>query len=143
VNSINIARVLAQCVYYIWAWLKLPESARATAEYVVPTGNFGNVLAGWLAQQMGMPTSGFRVATNQNDILHRFFTSGDYQEERRASEPCAEHGHPGRVELRALPVITCSVKTRAKVREVMAQIKSGGAVQDRPAKVQPALQPHG
>lgn len=80
VNSINIARVLAQCVYYIWAWLRLPEAARATAEFVVPTGNFGNVLAGWLTQQMGLPCSGFRVATNQNDILHRFFTTGDYQQ---------------------------------------------------------------
>jgi threonine synthase len=50
VNSINIARVLAQCVYYIWAWLKLPEAERESLEFVVPTGNFGNVLAGWLAR---------------------------------------------------------------------------------------------
>ena len=80
VNSINIARVLAQCVYYVWAWLKLPEEARATVEFVVPTGNFGNVMAGWLCQQMGLPCGSFRVATNQNDILHRFFTTGDYQQ---------------------------------------------------------------
>lgn len=80
VNSINIARVLAQCVYYIWAWLRLPEAARATVEFVVPTGNFGNVMAGWMCQQMGMKCGSFRVATNQNDILHRFFTSGDYQQ---------------------------------------------------------------
>ena len=80
VNSINIARVLAQCVYYLWAWLKLPEEARATVEFVVPTGNFGNVMAGWLCQQMGMPCGGFRVATNQNDILHRFFTTGVYEQ---------------------------------------------------------------
>lgn len=80
VNSINIARVLAQCVYYIWAWLKLPEEARATVEFVVPTGNFGNVMAGWLAQQMGMPCGGFRVATNQNDILYHFFETGEYRQ---------------------------------------------------------------
>jgi threonine synthase len=80
VNSINIARVLAQCVYYIWAWLKLPEEARATVEFVVPTGNFGNVMAGWLCQQMGLPCGGFRVATNQNDILHRFFSTGEYKQ---------------------------------------------------------------
>lgn len=80
VNSINIARVLAQCVYYIWAWLRLPADARATVEFVVPTGNFGNVMAGWLCQQMGMPCGSFRVATNQNDILHRFFTTGCYLE---------------------------------------------------------------
>ncbi|HCN77072.1 MAG TPA: threonine synthase [Verrucomicrobiales bacterium] len=80
VNSINIARVLAQCVYYIHAWLRLPEEARTAAEFVVPTGNFGNVLAGWLAHRMGMPCGGFRVATNQNDILCRFFESGDYRQ---------------------------------------------------------------
>lgn len=80
VNSINIARVLAQCVYYIWAWLRLPAEARESVEFVVPTGNFGNVLAGWLAQQMGLPCGGFRVATNQNDILYRFFKSGIYEQ---------------------------------------------------------------
>jgi len=80
VNSINIARVLAQCVYYIWAWLRLPDEAREGVEFVVPTGNFGNVLAGWLARQMGLPASGFRVATNQNDILYRFFTTGIYEQ---------------------------------------------------------------
>ena len=78
VNSINLARVLAQCVYYLWAWLRLPPTARDRLEFVVPTGNFGNVIAGWLVQQMGVPIGGFRVATNQNDILHRLFTTGDY-----------------------------------------------------------------
>ncbi len=79
VNSINIARVLAQCVYYLHAWLHLPVARRATAEFVVPTGNFGNVLAGWMLQKMGVPIRGFRVATNQNDILHRLFTTGEYR----------------------------------------------------------------
>jgi len=78
VNSINLARVLAQCVYYLWAWLRLPASLRAKSEFVVPTGNFGNVLAGWMLRQMGVPIPGFRVATNQNDILHRLFTTGEY-----------------------------------------------------------------
>lgn len=79
VNSINIARVLAQCVYYLYAWLLLPGSQRDAAEFVVPTGNFGNVLAGWMLQKMGVPIRGFRVATNRNDILHRLFTSGEYR----------------------------------------------------------------
>lgn len=78
INSINLARILAQCVYYIWAWLRLPDESRANLEFVVPTGNFGNVLAGWLTQQMGLPVSSFRVATNQNDILYRLFTTGSY-----------------------------------------------------------------
>jgi threonine synthase len=79
VNSINLARVLAQCVYYLHAWLRLPPAERETAEFVVPTGNFGNVLAGWMLRKMGVPIRGFKVATNQNDILYRFFTTGAYR----------------------------------------------------------------
>jgi threonine synthase len=79
VNSINLARVLAQCVYYLYAWLKVPTSERGNVEFVVPTGNFGNVLAGWMLQKMGVPIRGFRVATNQNDILYRLFTTGEYR----------------------------------------------------------------
>ncbi len=79
VNSINLARILAQCVYYVWAWLRLPEEKREGVEFVVPTGNFGNVLAGWLVKRMGLPVASFRVATNQNDILYRLFTSGVYE----------------------------------------------------------------
>jgi len=124
VNSINIARVLAQCVYYIWACLKLPESARATAEYVVPTGNFGNVLAGWMAQQMGMPAGGFRVATNQNDILHRFFTSGEY------SQSEVHPSHAPSMDIQAASNFERFLyyildQSSERVREVMAQIKSG------------------
>ena len=87
VNSINIARVLAQSVYYLHAWRRLPEDVRESVEFVVPTGNFGNVLAGWLAQRMGMRCGGFRVATNRNDILNRFFGTGVYEE----SEVAASH----------------------------------------------------
>ena len=79
VNSINLARVLAQCVYYLYAWLRLPASERGNVEFVVPTGNFGNVLAGWLLRKMGVPIRGFKVATNQNDILYRLFTTGEYR----------------------------------------------------------------
>ena len=79
VNSINLARVLAQCVYYLYAYLRLPAATRDETEFVVPTGNFGNVLAGWLLQQMGVPIRGFKVATNQNDILCRFFETGEYR----------------------------------------------------------------
>jgi threonine synthase len=70
INSINLARVLAQCVYYVYGWFRLPPELRDNVEFVVPTGNFGNVLAGWWAQKMGLPVRSFRVATNQNDILY-------------------------------------------------------------------------
>ncbi len=75
VNSINFARVMAQIVYYFWAALRLGAPERPVA-FTVPTGNFGNVYAGYAARQMGLPVSHFVVATNTNDILARFFASG-------------------------------------------------------------------
>jgi threonine synthase len=81
VNSINLARILAQCVYYLSAFFRLPKETREDFTFVVPTGNFGNVLAGWMVQQMGAPIKGFQVATNQNDILHRLFETGVYAQE--------------------------------------------------------------
>jgi threonine synthase len=79
VNSINLARILAQCVYHLYAFFRLPADVREQTTFVVPTGNFGNVLAGWLIQRMGVPIKGFRVATNKNDILHRLFQTGTYE----------------------------------------------------------------
>jgi len=75
VNSINWARVMAQIVYYVTAHLSVaPDGGPVT--FVVPTGNFGNILAGWAAKQMGLPVERLVVASNRNDILTRFFTSG-------------------------------------------------------------------
>jgi threonine synthase len=126
VNSINIARVLAQCVYYLHAWLRLPAAQQRTAEFVVPTGNFGNVLAGWMLQKMGVPIRGFRVATNQNDILHRLFTTGEYR--------------IGRVSPSLAPSMDIQVASNferfiyyslgrdgARVRAVMGEIREKGA----------------
>ena len=75
VNSINFARVMAQIVYYFWAALKLGAPERPVA-FTVPTGNFGNVYAGYAAQRMGLPVHHFVVAANTNDILARFFDTG-------------------------------------------------------------------
>ncbi len=79
VNSINLARIISQSVYYIYAWLKLPRAERSDIQFIVPTGNFGNVFAGWLAGKSGLPSVKFKVATNQNDILWRLFNSGVYE----------------------------------------------------------------
>ena len=75
VNSINFARVMAQIVYYFWAALKVGAPDRPVA-FTVPSGNFGNVYAGYAAKQMGLPVSHFVIATNTNDILARFFETG-------------------------------------------------------------------
>lgn len=84
VNSINWARIMAQTVYYFAAALALGGGARAAA-FAVPTGNFGDVFAGHVAKLMGLPVARLLVATNRNDILARFFSSGEYR--KSAVEP--------------------------------------------------------
>lgn len=77
VNSINWARLMAQVVYYFAAALQLGAPHRKVA-FSVPTGNFGDVFAGYVAAQMGLPVERLIVATNVNDILHRALSNGDY-----------------------------------------------------------------
>ncbi len=126
VNSINLARILAQCVYYLYAWLKLPASERGNVEFVVPTGNFGNVLAGWLLQKMGVPIRGFQVATNQNDILHRLFTTGEYRV--GAVQPSLAPSMDIQVASNFERFIYFAAgRDPAKVRAVMATFKQTGA----------------
>ncbi|TFH16504.1 MAG: threonine synthase [Lentisphaerales bacterium] len=79
VNSINWARILAQIVYYFFAAFRTMESTGLEgARFVVPTGNFGDIFAGYLARKMGLPVTRLVLATNENDILSRFFESGTY-----------------------------------------------------------------
>ena len=77
VNSINWARLMAQVVYYFAAALQLGAPERKVA-FSVPTGNFGDVFAGYVASRMGLPIERLIVATNVNDILHRALSTGDY-----------------------------------------------------------------
>ena len=70
VNSINWARIIAQSVYYFYCYF-LAEDRKQPINYSVPTGNFGDVYAGYLAKKLGLPINKLIVATNQNDILHR------------------------------------------------------------------------
>ncbi len=77
VNSINWARLMAQVVYYFYAAVRLGAPGRPVA-FSVPTGNFGDVFAGYVAAKMGLPIAKLIVATNVNDILHRALSSGDY-----------------------------------------------------------------
>ncbi|HET6468019.1 MAG TPA: threonine synthase, partial [Geminicoccaceae bacterium] len=78
INSINWGRIMAQAVYYVCAALALGGPARGVA-FAVPTGNFGDVYAGYVARQMGLPIERLIVATNRNDILARFLESGVYE----------------------------------------------------------------
>lgn len=81
VNSINWARILAQVVYYVYATSRLHAKTGKPVTFSVPTGNFGNVYAGYVARSMGLPIEKLLVATNSNDILHRFFATGRMQTE--------------------------------------------------------------
>lgn len=81
VNSINWARILAQITYYFHSFFNLKKQTGEKdiqVKYVVPSGNFGDILAGFFAQQMGLPIQKLIVATNENNILHRFIKSGKY-----------------------------------------------------------------
>ena len=80
VNSINWARVLAQVVYYVWGYLRMREKGASSVAFTVPTGNFGNIFAGFVAKRM-LPEGAVKplaLATNENDILYRFVSRGDY-----------------------------------------------------------------
>jgi threonine synthase len=79
VNSVNWARVLSQIVYYFFAAFRVREETGADqVQFTVPTGNFGDILAGWYAKRMGLPIRRLVLATNENDILARFFNTGVY-----------------------------------------------------------------
>lgn len=79
VNSINWARVVAQVVYYFKGYFAATTSNDQKASFAVPTGNFGNVLAGHIARMMGLPIAKLVVATNENDVLDEFFRTGRYR----------------------------------------------------------------
>jgi len=78
VNSINWARVLAQVVYYFYAWLRVTDNAGKEVVFSVPTGNFGDIFAGYVARRMGLPIKKLILATNENNILTRMINHGDY-----------------------------------------------------------------
>ena len=80
VNSINWARIIAQSVYYFYSYFLIKDDKRPI-NFSVPTGNFGDVYAGYLAKKMGLPINKLIVATNQNDILHRAISKGSYEVE--------------------------------------------------------------
>ncbi len=125
VNSINLARVLGQCVYYLSAWLRVPAAERGNVEFVVPTGNFGNVFAGWLLARMGLPVHGFKVATNRNDILHRLFNTAEYRSE--AVHPSLAPSMDIQVASNFERFLYYALdENPTRVKAVMAQIKATG-----------------
>ena len=78
VNSINWGRILAQIVYYFKGYFASTTDNSQKVSFCVPSGNFGNICAGHIAREMGLPIERLIVATNENDVLHDFFTTGKY-----------------------------------------------------------------
>ncbi|MCA0252320.1 MAG: threonine synthase [Actinobacteria bacterium] len=79
VNSINWARLVAQVVYYVAAWLRVTTSDDQVVSFCVPSGNFGNICAGHVARMMGLPIRDLVLATNENNVLDEFFRTGVYR----------------------------------------------------------------
>ncbi len=92
VNSINVARLLAQVVYYVVAWLRTTSRDDERVSFCVPSGNFGNICAGHIAREMGLPVERLVLATNENTVLHEFFSTGVYRV--RASSETYETSSP-------------------------------------------------
>jgi len=82
VNSINWARVAAQAVYYFWGYFRATRSDSERVAFAVPSGNFGNIHAGYVARAMGLPIARLILATNENDVLDEFFRAGRYRVRR-------------------------------------------------------------
>jgi threonine synthase len=84
VNSINWARIAAQVVYYFKGYFAATKKDREPVQFAVPTGNFGNILAGHIAREMGLPVARLILATNENDVLREFFATGVYRVRKTA-----------------------------------------------------------
>lgn len=136
VNSINWARVMAQVVYYVTAHLAVSPDG-GPVSFVVPTGNFGNVLAGWVAKRMGLPVDRLVVASNRNDILTRFFTTGTMEIASvvPTTSPSMDIQVSSNLERLLFEVLG---RDGAAIREMMESFRSDGAV-SVPAEVLGAL----
>jgi threonine synthase len=125
VNSINWARLVAQTVYYVYAGVSLGAPARAVS-FCVPTGNFGNVFAGYIALKLGLPVERLIVATNANDILDRVLATGRY--ERAGVTPTMSPSMDIEVSSNFERLLfDSSGRNAALVRKLMAQLGDKGS----------------
>ena len=127
VNSINWARVAAQSVYYFKAYFAATRSNDEEVSFSVPSGNFGNVCAGHIARQMGLPIRKLIVATNENDVLDEFFRTGVYRprpETKHTSSPSMDISKASNFERF---VFDLAGRDAAKIRSLWAAIESGGS----------------
>ncbi len=121
VNSINWARIIAQSVYYFYAFFKVGNGQPLS--FSVPTGNFGDIYAGYLAKKLGLPIDKLIVATNKNDILHRAISGGDYSQKKveETNTPSMDIQIASNFERLLYDVKDCNSEI---TKDVMAEIKN-------------------
>ncbi len=127
VNSINWARVAAQSVYYFKAYFAATHSNDQEVSFSVPSGNFGNVCAGHIARQMGLPIRKLIVATNENDVLDEFFRTGVYRprpETKHTSSPSMDISKASNFERF---VFDLTGRDAARIRDLWAAVEAGGS----------------
>ena len=123
VNSINWARIIAQSVYYFYSYFLVKD--KRSINFSVPTGNFGDVYAGYLSKKMGLPINKFVVATNQNDILNRAISNGKYEVETvfETNSPSMDIQIASNFERLIYDLNDCD---DVKTKNIMKGIKEGG-----------------
>jgi threonine synthase len=126
VNSINWARVAAQVVYYFWGYFRATRSNAERVAFAVPSGNFGNILAGYVAREMGLPVERLILATNENDVLDEYFRTGRYRARRAAqatSSPSMDISKASNFERYAFDL---AGRDGARVRALWAELEGAG-----------------
>ena len=127
VNSINWARLVAQVVYYIASWLRVTTADDQSVSFCVPTGNFGNIMAGHVARMMGVPIQSLVLATNENNVLDEFFRTGVYRvrsapETHETSSPSMDISKASNFERFVFDLLD---RDAARVRELFAEVLPG------------------
>ncbi len=126
VNSINWARIAAQVVYYFKGYFAATRSDAEQVSFAVPSGNFGNIYAGYVARSMGLPVRRLVLATNENDVLDEFFRTGHYRVRRSAqatSSPSMDISRASNFERYAFDLVG---RDPAKVRQLWARLDTEG-----------------
>jgi threonine synthase len=129
VNSINWARVLAQVVYYFWGYFRATGGDGDPVDVAVPSGNFGNIYAGFVARSMGLPLRRLILATNENDVLDEFFRTGRYRvragsEVQATSSPSMDIAKASNFERYVYDLLE---RDGARVRALWAELDARGA----------------
>ncbi|MDO5031330.1 threonine synthase [Corynebacterium sp.] len=140
VNSINWARLMAQVVYYISCYLKVTSENTEKVSFCVPTGNFGDICAGHIARQMGLPIDRLIVATNENDVLDEFFRTGHYrprsaQQTHKTSSPSMDISRASNFERFAFDLLG---RDAARVAELFGPALKEGGFSVEPAELERA-----